>query len=315
MKIIIAGGTGHIGEAMVRHFNQQGHQVFVLSRKADVSKNQIRWDGIHLDEWAQQIDGADIVVNLAGRTVNCRYTKENLQQMMDSRVQSTRVIGEAIALAKNPPSLWLQMSTATIYAHRFDQPNDELNGIIGGQEKNVPAYWKYSIDIAENWEMTLNQAGVSRTRKVALRTAMVMGFHPESVFGVLKKMTLLRLGGAIAGGRQFVSWIHEKDFLRAVDFIIQHSEIVGAVNICAPHPLVQKDFMKTLRQALNIKIGLPAMAWMAEVGAFFLRTDTELLLKSRRVIPTRLLNSGFQFLFPTWKEASLDLVKNSEAAK
>lgn len=313
MKIVIAGGTGHIGQAMFRYFSKQGHQVVVLSRKADPSKSQVAWNGKALGDWVKEIDGSDIVVNLAGRTVNCRYTQENLQQMMDSRVFSTRVIGEAIAQAKNPPSLWLQMSTATIYAHRFDQANDEYKGIIGGEEPDVPAYWEYSIRIAKNWEKELDQALVPQTRKIALRTAMVMGLHPESVFGVLKKMTQLRIGGSIGGGRQYVSWIHEEDFLRAVDFLIEHEEINGVVNMCAPNPLPQKDFMRNLREALNIHIGLPAMAWMAEVGAFFLRTDTELLLKSRRVIPTRLMQAGFQFKYPQWFQASRDLVEKTKA--
>lgn len=238
MKIVIAGGTGHIGGAMVKHFSQQGHQVVVLSRKANATGvRTVVWDGVSLGDWAQEIN-----------------------------------------------------------------------------ESDVPTYWEYSIRIAKNWEKALFDSEVPRTRKVALRTAMVMGRHSESVFGVLKKMTKLRLGGSIGGGKQFVSWIHEDDFLRAIDFLIQHQEIDGVVNMCAPNPIPQKEFMKNLRQALHVKIGLPATAWMAEIGAFFLRTDTELLLKSRRVVPTRLLQSGFQFRFTSWDQASEELVKQTGAA-
>lgn len=314
MKIIVAGGTGHIGTSLVRHFSSQGHQVIVLSRKSDPDKNQIEWDGQNLGEWAKQIDGSDIVINLAGRTVNCRYTDENLKQMMDSRVFSTRVIGQAIEASKKPPKLWLQMSTATIYAHRFDKANDEVEGIIGGDEKDVPGYWEYSIRIAKNWEKELELAKTIKTRKVALRTSMVMGLHPDSVFGVLKRMSQFFLGGSIGGGKQFVSWIHEADFIRAIEFLIAREDISGPVNVCSPNPIPQADFMKQLRKALHIAIGLPATAWMAEIGAFIIRTDTELLLKSRRVIPSRLLNAGFQFHYPNWEVASCDLVSKTEVS-
>lgn len=233
---------------------------------------------------------------------------------MDSRVDSTRIIGLAIEASEQKtgraPELWLQMSTATIYAHRFDQANDEANGLIGGNEPDVPRYWDYSIQIAKNWEDELAKANTPSTRRVALRTAMVMGTNPESVFGVLSNMTRLGLGGAIGGGKQYVSWIHEVDFLRAVDFIMGREDLRGAINICAPEPLPQAGFMRELRRAWGVSIGLPATAWMAEIGAFFLRTDTELLLKSRRVVPGRLLDVGFEFKFPTWRAASHDLVQS-----
>jgi uncharacterized protein (TIGR01777 family) len=322
LKIIIAGGTGHVGTALSRDLAQKGHEIVILSRgggtKAGGSGNAVprivTWDGVNKGPWFSEFHDADVVINLAGRTVNCRYTKENLRQMMDSRVDSTRIIGLAIEASEQKtgraPDLWLQMSTATIYAHRFDQANDEANGLIGGSEPDVPRYWDYSIQIAKNWEDELAKANTPSTRRVALRTAMVMGTNPESVFGVLSNMTRLRLGGAIGGGKQYVSWIHEVDFLRAVDFIMEREDLRGAINICAPEPLPQKSFMRELRNAWGVSIGLPAMAWMAEIGAFFLRTDTELLLKSRRVVPGRLLDVGFEFKFPTWRLAAQDLVQS-----
>lgn len=309
MKIVIAGGTGHIGQFLVQYWKKQNHDVVVLSRGGTSETRTVVWDGRTLGPWSQEVDGADVVLNLAGRTVNCRYTPENLKQMMDSRVDSTRVIGEAIAQAHKPPALWLQMSTATIYAHRFDAANDEATGIIGGQELNVPAYWKLSIDIVQAWEATQEKAQVPHTRKVALRTSMVMGQHPESVLGVLTSMTRLGLGGAIAGGEQFVSWIHELDFARALDFIINAKNISGAVNVCAPTPLPHWEFMKTLRRILKMPIGLPATAWMVKIGAVFMRTDAELILKSRRVVPARLLKEGFHFQFSKWEDAARDLLK------
>jgi uncharacterized protein len=228
--------------------------------------------------------------------------------MLDSRVDSTRAVGLAIAQARRPPRVWLQMSTATIYAHRFDAPNDEVSGRIGGVERDVPAYWRTSIDIAKAWEATMHAASTPATRKVALRTAMVMSAEPGGVFDVLAGLTQWRLGGPIAGGRQFVSWIHACDFVRAVEFLLERDDLEGAINVTAPAPLPQRELMAALRSAWGTRTGLLATRWMAEVGAFFLRTDTELVLKSCRVIPRRLMDAGFAFHFPEWTAAANDLV-------
>lgn len=266
------------------------------------------WDGKTLGPWAQELDGADVVINLAGRTVNCRYTEENLAQMMDSRVDSTRVVGQAIAAAKQPPRVWLQMSTATIYAHRFDAPNDEATGIIGGNEPGVPAYWKRSIDIAVAWERALAEAVTPNTRKVALRTAMMMSPDRDGIFDVFLGLVRKRLGGAMAGGAQYVSWIHDADYIGATELLIARDDLDGAVNLASPNPLPQREFMAVLRDAAGIRFGLPATAWMARLGAWALRTDAELTLKSRRVIPGRLLEAGYRFKFPAWPEAVRDLI-------
>jgi uncharacterized protein (TIGR01777 family) len=269
----------------------------------------VTWDGRTLGPWAAEIDGADAVINLAGRSVNCRYTAANLQAMMSSRVDSTRVVGEAIAKAEKPPPVWLQMSTATIYAHRFDAPNDELSGRIGGDEPDVPDYWSFSIEIAKAWERELEQARTPATRKVALRTAMTMSPDRGGIFDVLLGLTRRGLGGAVAGGAQLVSWLHEGDFVRAVDRLLSDTALDGAINLCAPNPLPHRDFMAALRAAAGVRIGLPAAKWMIEIGAFFMRTDSELLLKSRYVVPRRLLDAGFAFEFPSWPEAARDLVQ------
>ncbi len=276
----------------------------VLGRGANVTP----WDGKTLGPWAAELDGADVVVNLAGRTVNCRYTEENLAQMMDSRVDSTRVVGQAIAAAKQPPRVWLQMSTATIYAHRLDAANDEATGIIGGNEPDVPAYWKRSIDIAVAWEKALAEAVTPNTRKVALRTAMMMSPDRDGIFDVFLGLVRKRLGGAMAGGAQYVSWIHDADYLGATELLIAREELEGAVNLAAPNPLPQREFMAVLREAAGIRLALPATAWMARLGAWALRTDAELTLKSRRVIPGRLVEAGYRFKFPTWPEAVRDLL-------
>jgi uncharacterized protein (TIGR01777 family) len=227
--------------------------------------------------------------------------------MMSSRVESARVVGEAIARAARPPKVWLQMSTATIYAHRFDAANDEHSGRIGGGEPDVPAYWAYSVEIARNWEAAQDRAATPGTRKVALRSAMVMSPDRGGVFDVLSRLARLGLGGPVAGGRQYISWIHEQDFIRAIRFLIDRDDLTGAVNLAAPGPLPQRDFMRELRAAWRIPVGLPATGWMAEIGAFALRSDTELLLKSRRVTPGRLIDAGFTFNHPQWRTAATDL--------
>jgi len=268
----------------------------------------VRWDGRTLGAWADEVDGCDAVINLAGRSVSCRYTDAHLREMMDSRVDSARVVGEAIARATKPPRVWLQMSTATIYAHRFDAPNDEATGIIGGREPDVPGYWAFSVEIAEQWERAQEQADTPDTRRVALRTAMVMSPGRGGVFDVLSRMARLGIGGPVAGGRQFVSWIHDLDFVRAVEFLLRRDDLAGPVNLASPNPLPQWELMRGLRAAVGMPVGLPATRWMAEIGAFAMRSDTELLLKSRRVVPGRLVDEGFSFNLPRWADAARELV-------
>jgi hypothetical protein len=315
MKIVIPGGTGQVGNVLARAFLAQGHEVVVLSRGSEGVARTVRWDGRTVGAWASELDGADAVINLAGRSVNCRYTPENLREMKHSRVDSTRAVGQAIAQARRPPRVWLQMSTATLYAHRFDAPNDESTGQIGGNEPDAPGYWRLSIDIAKAWEETQQQANTPGTRKVALRTSMVMSPDREGVFDVLLRLVRMRLGGPAAGGRQFMSWIHDQDFVRAIQFLLEREDLEGPINLAAPHPLPQREFMAELRAVWGAKLGLPAAKWMLEVGAFFLRTDTELLLKSRRVVPGRLLEAGFVFNFPEWRLAARDLVERWKAAR
>jgi uncharacterized protein (TIGR01777 family) len=310
MKVVLPGGTGQVGTILDRALTAAGHEVTVLTRHPR-RERQIGWDGATLGPWAEAVDGCDVVINLAGRSVSCRYTPENLRAMMDSRVDSARVVGEAIAASARPPRVWLQMSTATIYAHRFDAAHDEATGVIGGSEAGVPDYWGFSVEIARNWERAQREAPTPSTRKVALRSAMVMSPDPGGVFDALLGLARLGLGGPVAGGAQYVSWIHDEDFVRAVEFLIDRADIDGPVNLAAPGPLSQRDFMRTLRAAWGVPVGLPATRWMAELGAFALRSDTELLLKSRRVIPGRLREAGFVFAHPAWESAAADLVQRA----
>jgi hypothetical protein len=322
MRIVIPGGTGQVGALLRRALVAGGDEVTVLSRQPERLEDGVRhevWDGRTLGPWAAELDGADAVVNLAGRSVSCRYTDENLRAMMDSRVDSTRVVGEAIARAARPPRVWLQMSTATIYADSRsrgdDRPNDDVDGVLGGDEPDVPLYWEYSVRIARRWEQAQAGADVPGTRRVALRTAMVMTPDRGGVYDYLSWMARLGLGGPVAGGHQYVSWIHGDDFVRAVRFLVDRDDLDGPFALAAPDPVPQRELMRSLRAAWGGRPGLPATRLMAEVGAFALRTDTELLLKSRRVVPRRLLDAGFTFGHPTWHAAAADLAAQARALR
>ena len=310
MKIVIPGGSGHVGTLLARALASRGDDVVVLSREPRSAPWRVaHWDGRTVGEWSEEIDGADVVINLAGRSVNCRYTPAHRAEIMDSRVESTRAVGTAIANSRTPPRIWLQASTATIYAHRYDAPNDEASGLIGGSEPNVPDTWRFSIDVARAWEAALDEADVPRTRKVALRSAIIMSPEDGGPFATLMELVGRGLGGRAGDGLQYVSWIHDSDFVRAVLWIIAHDGLAGVVNVSSPNPLPQDDFMRTLRRAAGVRVGLPALKWRLEFGAMVMGTETELILKSRRVVPARLVESGFAFTYPEWPGAAFDLVR------
>jgi uncharacterized protein (TIGR01777 family) len=316
MKIVVPGGSGHVGAVLGRAFERDGHEVIILSRRAGTSPwPTVAWDGRTPGDWVDVLEGADVLVNLAGYTVNCRYTTANRNRIMDSRVESTRVLGDAVARCSDPPRTWLQASTATIYAHRFDAPNDEVTGIIGGHEDDAPSSWRFSIDVATSWEKTLDEAKTPKTRKVKLRSAMTMSVERGGIFDVLLGLVRRGLGGTSGDGRQYVSWVHHEDFVRAIYWLIEHEDIEGTVNISSPNPLPNAEFMRALREAWGAPIGLPATKWMLEVGAVFLRTETELILKSRRVVPGLLREHGFCLRHPDWPEAAESLCAEWRAAR
>lgn len=309
MKIVIPGGSGQVGTILARAFAADAHDVVILSRKPTKWPwRTVAWDGESPGDWASEIDGADVVINLAGRSVNCRYNRANRKEIIDSRIESTTIIGKAIARAARPPKVWLQASTATIYAHRYDAANDEESGIIGGNEPDAPDTWRFSIDVASAWEGAANEAHVPHTRKVLMRSAMTMSPDRGGVFEVLRQLVRRGLGGKSGDGCQYVSWIHDLDFVRSVYWLIEHA-LEGPVNIASPNPVPNAEFMRTLREACGIRFGLPAKRWMLEVGAFLMRTETELILKSRRVVPGRLIHSGFEFQYPMWADAARDLCR------
>lgn len=314
MKIVIPGGSGQVGRILARAFCGERHEVVVLSRAPRREPwSVVPWDGQTLGDWAAEIDGADVVINLAGRSVNCRYHVRNRREIMESRVLSTRVVGAAIARAKRPPRVWLQASTATIYAHRYDAPNDEFTGMIGGTEPGTPETWRFSIEVAKAWERAFDEATTPATRKVKLRSAMTMSPDPGGIFDTLLNLVRCGLGGRVGDGRQFVSWIHEEDFIRAVRWLIAHKETDGPVNLAAPNPLPYGDFMAALRDAWGMPFGLPAPKWLLEIGTCLLHTESELVLKSRCVVPGKLIAGGFEFRYPDWPEAARALCDRHRA--
>jgi uncharacterized protein len=309
LRIVIPGGNGQVGTVLSRHFHAQGHEVVVLARKPlPAPWRVISWDGKNSGQWTSEVENSDVVINLAGRSVNCRYTAANRKAIMDSRTETTRLLGRAIGQLSHPPNLWMNASTATIYRHVYDRAMDEQTGEIGGNEPDAPAKWKFSIDVATSWESAFFDAVTPNTRKVALRSAMIMSPDRGGIFDTLLRLVRSGLGGTAGSGEQFISWINDADFVSALEFLIAHEELDGCINISSPHPLPNQEFMKALRQAWGTRIGLPAANWMLEIGSILLRTETELVLKSRRVVPGRLLESGFHFKFPDWSLAAQNLI-------
>ncbi|WP_299767822.1 TIGR01777 family oxidoreductase [uncultured Dokdonia sp.] len=304
-KLIIAGGTGFLGSVIISYFKDSFDEIVLLSRLPagrqestikDNSKTVI-WDAKTIDDWATELDGADVLINMTGRSVDCRYHQKNKDLILNSRVDSTTVLGEAIAVCKNPPKVWLNSSTATIYRHSLDKEMDEEHGEIGNG---------FSVSIAKAWEKAFFEANTPSTRKVALRTAIVLG-KEGGALQPMTTMTKLGLGGKQGSGDQKFSWIHEDDFVQIIDFCIKNSEIDGVINVVSPHPSDNKTLMRLLRKTLNIPFGIPAPKPILEMGAFLIRTETELLLKSRNVIPKRLLEHGYTFSYQNLETALKEL--------
>ena len=310
MRIVIPGGSGQLGRVLERELTRRGHDVVVIGRS--VPEPHLRWDGRTDGEWMKALDGADAVVNLAGRSVNCRYHWANLNEMMQSRVDSTLAVGRAIAAAEDPPPVWLQASTASIYAHTLGEPNDET-GELGGREPDVPDYWAYSVAIGRAWELALASSETPRTRKVAMRTGFTMSPDAGGVFDWLHWMVDVGLGGSFCEGSQFVSWITGRDLARAVEFLIERDDLEGPVNLTTPNPLPNSEFMAVLRDRIDPAFAVAVTPLMARVGAVLLKTDVELMRKSRRVVPRRLLEAGFEFQDAHWRDAVPRLVSKRAA--
>ncbi len=318
LRIVLPGGSGQVGQVLARYLQQQGHHVTVLTRGPYTAPWQtVHWDGETLGPWTEYLEGADVCINLAGRSVNCRYTLANRRAIYLSRIRSTQLIGKVIAGLAEPPKLWMNASAATLYrraldANRVDLPLDEKSAVeedaITGAEP-WSASRGFTARVVLDWEAAFFAAQTPRTRKIALRSTVVLSPTPGSVFGVLSNLVRLSLGGRQGNGRQFVSWIHEADYARAVEFLLANEELDGPFNLAAPNPLPNRELMAALRDAWDVPNGFPAPAFAIRLGAIFLRTEPELVLQSCRAIPGRLLEAGFQFEFPEWPEAAEDLAQ------
>ena len=278
-KIVLAGGTGFLGNAIIQKLNDGKTEIVVLTRGVARQKNKVnylQWDGETLGKWAEEIDGADVVINLTGKSVDCRYSEKNKKEIISSRVNATKILGEAIVRSKNPPALWLNSASATIYRYAEDKPMDEFTGEIGDG---------FSVGVCKIWEKTFNEISTPETRKVVMRISLVLG-KEGGLLPVMKNLVKKGLGGKMGTGNQYVSWIHEDDYLNALVWLIEHPEASGPYNMAAPEPVPNNEFMRLMRTTLGKNVGLPARKWMLEVGAFFMRTETELILKRRSVIPS-----------------------------
>ena len=312
-KIVIAGGSGFIGEEMTKYFSNT-NQIIILTREINNAQNNrnyyntspkenlthvkfVRWDGKTSGEWVKELEGADLLINLSGKTVNCRYNEKNKKEILNSRIYSTKVLGEAIQQCAKPPILWINSSSATIYRHAEDRPQDENTGEF---------HDGFSVQVCKLWEKAFYEQFTPHTRKVALRMAITLGSGGVLIpyFNLLK----LRLGGKQGSGKQMYSWIHIEDTCRMIEWIFKHTNMEGTYNCCSPNPVMNKEFMQTLRQATGYKIGLPAAKWMLKIGAAIIGTETELILKSRWVLPTKIVESGFEFKYSLLKDAFKEII-------
>ena len=295
-KIVLAGGTGFIGQFLEQKFHESGHEVIIISRKPG-----------HLS-WSDQegivaaLEHSDMVINLAGKSVNCRYSQKNKDEIMNSRTETTNILGKAISACKNPPPLWINSSTATIYRHAQDRPMTEANGEIGTG---------FSVDVAKAWEQSLFSFQLAKTRQVALRISIVLG-ESGGVMKPFLNLVRLGLGGKQGPGSQMFSWIHIEDLYRVILFIQGKPHLSGVFNCAAPKPVTNRELMAQVRTSMNRRIGLASPIWLLEMGAVVIRTETELILKSRWVLPERLMKSGFEFTYPTLGSALEEIALHSK---
>ncbi|WP_460218228.1 TIGR01777 family oxidoreductase [Psychroserpens sp. MEBiC05023] len=297
--ITIAGGSGFLGQVLEQYFSEKKHSVYILTRTPK-RKNDIYWNAKNLDSWTSILETTDVLINLTGKSVDCRYTEANKKLIYDSRMDATQALGLAINLCKNPPELWINSSTATIYRHALDKEMTEISGDIGDD---------FSMNIAKSWEQTFYGVTNPKTRKIALRTSIVLGKHGGALVP-LKRLAQFGLGGSQASGQQKVSWIHELDFARAVEFLIDYTQLDGNYNLAVPKPTTNKTLMKSFRKVLKIPFGISHPKWLIKFGAKLMRTEPELVLKSRNVIPKRLLDNGFNFIHSDIEIALDDLINS-----
>ncbi len=312
-KIVIAGGTGFIGQEMIKYFGAE-NEIIVLTRQTRRAQNNrnrqnilsgkdiervkfVKWDGQTSGEWCSSLNGTDLLINLAGRTVNCRYTKKNKQEIFDSRTDAVKALGQAILSCKKPPAVWINASSATIYRHATDKPQDEYSGEFQND---------FSVQVCQLWEKTFYEQITPATRKVALRMAITLG--PGGVLIPYFNLLKFGLGGRQGSGKQMYSWVHIEDTCRMIEWVAEHEKLERTFNCCSPQPVTNQEFMRCLRKATGHYFGLPAFSWMLKIGAPLIGTETELVLKSRWVVPTKILETGFKFKYPLLENAFNDII-------
>lgn len=308
MRIVIVGGSGQVGRLLTSYWRNQGHSIQIMGRSTSKLAT-ISWDAVQLGPWVEQLEASDVLINLTGKSVNCRYTAANRRELWRSRIETTRLLGQAIQQLSQPPRLWLQASGSAIYAHS-SEPQTEAQHTIGGNERHASTRWQFNVDLVKAWENEAIAAKTPQTRKIMLRTSMMMSHDRGGVFEMLCRLARCGLGGTIGNGQQYVAWIHSSDMVHAIAWLIEQSELEGPINLSAPQPLPNQQFMRYLRQALGIRFGVPIPSPLMQIGAWMLRTEAELVLKSRNVMPQRLLEHGFRFEYPSWPEALANLVKS-----
>ena len=289
-KIVLAGGTGYLGQVLCNYYKEKAQEIVILIRSKHPSENNIHfevWDGRTRGEWTKHLANCDLIINLCGKNVNCRYTKKNREEIFRSRLEPTALLGKVIADMKNPPKVWINLASATIYRHAEDHYQDEDSGDIGTG---------FSIEVCKAWERTFFEAITSHTKKIALRTGIVMG-REDGVIPPLKNLVRIGLGGKQGHGQQYISWIHEQDFARITEWVYHNGNNGDIYNCASPFAIQNKDFMKILRKAIGIPFGLSTPQWLLEIGASIIGTETELILKSRWVYPKCLLEKGYTFLY------------------
>jgi len=293
-KVVLAGGSGFLGQALARSLSADGYDVVVLGRSAasrDASGRFVVWDGRKLSDWKSELEGAEALFNLTGRSVDCRYTKENRDLILNSRVDSTRVLGQAVQGCADPPKVWLNSSTATIYKDRRGdlEPHDESSDDFGSG---------FSVGVAQAWEEAFEDSVVEGVRKVVLRVSIALG-KDGGAFPVMRRFAKLGLGGAQGPGSQWMSWLHIDDWVGVARFLMAREDLSGPVNLAAPNPVTNAEFMKGMRRRFApLGIGLPAPSFAVCLGAVFMRTAPELVLKSRKVVSSVLAESGYRFKYP-----------------
>lgn len=292
-KIVIAGGTGFIGKYFEKKFRELNYNVIIISRQ----KGFINWNDA--PQLIEALNGAELLINLAGKSVNCRYNEKNKSEIFLSRTQTTKALGEAITKCSSPPKLWINAGTATIYRHAEDHAMTETNGEIGKG---------FSVEVAKAWEKSFFDFHLKNTRQVLLRMAITLG-KDEGVMKPLKNLVRFGLGGKQGNGHQMFSWVHIDDLFSIILFIKDHENLNGIFNCSSPHPVTNKTLMQKLRHHMHMKIGLSSPKWLLEIGAIFIKTETELVLKSRWVLPERLLREGYRFLYQNIDDAFNDLIK------